>query len=375
MAPESAGAILEEHHMSEMTPLLESILDLYLDAAPWLVFGLLMAGLIKAWGPEKGMRRWLGGSGIRPVFAAAVVGAPLPICSCGVLPVAIGLRRAGASRGATTSFMISTPETGVDSVAVSYALLGPFMAVARPVAAVASAVFTGLLVGVFSEEKTETAPAEESTSCCSSSCGEDEGAEEETDPSPQSPPGPWQRVRSGIGYAFTDILDDIMAWLVFGIVLAGIVATLVPQGVLGAWGSGPAAMALMLVVGIPMYICATASTPLAAALLLTGVSPGAVMVFLLAGPATNVATLAVVRKEMGFQVSALYLIGICVSSLAVGVITDAMVSSLAIDINAELSAGAEFVPYWLAAASGALLALKTSGRRMASVLSAKTAAG
>lgn len=361
--------------MAQMASLTENILDLYLDAAPWLVFGLLMAGLIKAWGPEKGMRCWLGGSGVRPVFAAAVVGAPLPICSCGVLPVAIGLRRAGASRGATTSFMISTPETGVDSVAVSYALLGPFMAVARPVAAVASAVATGLLVGFFTKEKTETFPAEENTSCCSSSC---DGEEEKTNPSPPSPSGPWKRVLSGVSYAFTDILDDIMTWLVFGIVLAGIVATFVPQGVLGAWGSGPGAMVLMLVVGIPMYICATASTPLAAALLLTGVSPGAVMVFLLAGPATNVATLAVVRKEMGFQVSALYLIGICLSSLAVGVVTNATVSSLAIDINAELAAAAEFVPYWLAAASGtmlALLALKTGGKRLVSVFSAKTAAG
>lgn len=333
--------------MTQTASLGGNILDLYLDAAPWLLFGLVMAGLIKAWAPEEEMRRWLGGKGFKATFTAALAGAPLPICSCGVLPAAVSLRRAGASREATVSFMVSTPETGVDSVAITYALMGPFMAVARPLAAIVSAVFTGMLTSLApEEEKTEEAPA---TRCTNSGCG----SKKTETPSPN----PWKRAQEGIVYAFTDILDDILVWLVIGIVIAGMVATYVPAEYLSTWGSGLPAMAVMLVAGIPMYICATASTPLAAALMMAGVSPGAVMVFLLAGPATNVATLAVVRNEMGGRVVMLYLAGICVSALAAGMATDAVVSLLDIDITTELSAGDEFVPLWLAAASGVALAV------------------
>ncbi len=360
--------------MAETSSLAGNVLDLYLDAAPWLLFGLLMAGLIKAWTPEEIMRRWLGGKGFRPAAIAALVGAPLPICSCGVLPAAIGLRRAGASREATISFMISTPETGVDSVALSYALLGPFMAVARPLAAVASAVCTGMLTALAPDEDgiAEHRPAE--------SCSPDCRGTEKSEPSKSEPsePAAWKRASSGIRYAFSDILDDITPWLALGLVLAGLMATFVPPQALAAWGGGITAMAVMLVVGIPMYICATASTPLAAALLMAGVSPGAVMVLMLAGPATNVATLAVVRKEMGNRVAVLYLVGICLCSIAAGLVTDALFASMAIDIAAELSAGAEFIPFWLAAASGmalALLAARPYGSRLASMLSTKAALG
>jgi hypothetical protein len=340
-------------------------LDLVYDAAPWLLFGLLMAGLIKAWAPEEKMKRWLGGSGVKSTFGAALAGAPLPICSCGVLPVAVAMRRTGASREATVSFMISTPETGVDSVAVSYALLGPFMAVARPLAAVASAVFTGLLVALAPAEGQAgtSLPAPACDDCCSQ-------------PAVRQTPGPWARTRSGIVYAFTDILDDILVWLVIGLVVAGAVTTYLPPDFLNTWGSGPLAMAVMLVAGIPLYICATASTPLAAAFLIAGVSPGAVMVFMLAGPATNVATLAVVRREMGSAVAILYLAGICVSAVAAGLAIDAVVASLGIDIAAELAAADEFVPAWLAQASSvvlALLAARYFGTRMILVFTRKTA--
>jgi uncharacterized membrane protein YraQ (UPF0718 family) len=161
---------------------LASPLDLYLDAAPWLLLGLVAAGLIKAWVPETAMLRWLGGSG--PVLRAAVAGAPLPLCSCSVLPAAFGRRRAGASRGATVSFLIATPETRVDSVTVSYALLGPFMAVERPFVTLFSAVFTGLLVGW---GPAAPAPALV-TSTCAGSCGGSGTA-----PEPTPPPGPVRR--------------------------------------------------------------------------------------------------------------------------------------------------------------------------------------
>lgn len=361
--------------MTQTATLAANILDLYLDAAPWLVFGFFFAGLLKAWAPEERMRRWLGGKGFRPVLTAALVGAPLPICSCGVLPAAVALRRVGVSREATVSFMIATPETGVDSVALSYALLGPFLAVARPIAAVASAVATGMLCGLAPEDdaeaaaKVETPPA---AACPAAGCGG--GAQ----PGEATGPTPWGRTCSGLRYAFGDILAGIAPWLVLGLVLAGLTTTFVPPQALAAWGGGLPAMGIMLAIGIPMYICATASTPLAASLLIAGLSPGAVMVFLLAGPATNVATLAVVRKEMGNRVAVLYLAGIGLSAVAAGLITDALFAAMALDVSAELSAGAEFIPLplaWASAAALAVVAARPYGSRLVSAFSRKAAAG
>lgn len=323
-------------------------LALYLDAAPWLLLGLVAAGLIKAWVPDGVLTRWLGGRGIWPITKAALIGAPLPLCSCGVLPAALGLHRGGASRSATVSFLIATPETGVDSLAVSYALLGPFMAVVRPVAAIFSAIFTGLLSSLVPEPQAAPLPEAPSCSgCCSGSCSAPAVV----------PEGFLQKSVAGLRYTVTDILDDIAPWLAAGLVLAGIVATFVPPQALAAWGSGLPAMVLMLLVGVPMYICATASTPVAAALLLAGVSPGTVLVFLLAGPATNLATLAVVKRELGNGVLVAYLLGISVASIGLGLLTDVIASHLAINVMTQLGKGAELLPAWLAWGSGALLLL------------------
>ena len=329
----------------------EHLLDLYLDAAPWLVLGLITAGLIKAWLPEDRLNRWLGGNGVWSVTKAALVGAPLPLCSCGVLPAALGLRRAGASRGATLSFMIATPETGPDSVAISYALLGPFMTVARPVAAILSAIFTGLLGIFLGRERQPTIPLTatcDGGSCCASVC-DIEAAEP---PSPPLRKGLW-----GLRYAFTDILDDLVIWLGIGLILAALVATWVPPMAIAEWGSGFTAKLLMLLVGVPMYVCATASTPIAAGLLLAGISPGTVLVFLLAGPATNIATIAVIRKEMGSATMAAYLIGISLASVSLGLVTDGLAYLWGIDIMAQLDTGGEGVPGWLAMISGGALLL------------------
>ena len=233
---------------------------------------------------------------------AALFGAPLPLCSCGVLPVALGLRRAGASKEATVSFLISTPETSIDSVTVTYALMGPILAVYRPLAAVMSAMLTGVMVAFIKEEPrpqvdqpvsdcgagatccVSTDKSVESTSCCDSSSI----AVEQT-----------SKFKRAMYFAGAELLDDISRWLAFGIVFAGVMVTLVPEGWLAQWGGGLGAMLIMLVVGIPMYICAVASTPVAAGLLVAGVSPGAVLVFSLVGPATNIAGLMLIRQEMG----------------------------------------------------------------------------
>lgn len=335
---------------------LAHLLDLAMEASPWLLFGLLIAGLVKAWVPEERLGRLLGGRGMRAVITGALVGAPLPICSCGVLPAAIALHRGGASREAVTSFLVSTPETGVDSVALSYGILGPFMAVARPVAALFSAMVTGMAMTLLPAEATP--PLKDGGKCRDSGCGGSCSSSDTDDSSRPERTGTfWSRTRSGVRYAFTDILDDFVGWLVVGLVLAAATMTWVPPQTLGALGSGIFAMVAMVLLGLPMYICATASTPVAASLLLAGMSPGAVMVFMLAGPATNIATIGVVRDLMGNRGAAVYVGGIVASSLVAGLATDAVVTEFGIDVAARISGDSEIIPRWLAMAATGLVIL------------------
>lgn len=325
-------------------------LDFFLDAAPWLILGLVTAGLIKAWVPDALINRWMGNQGMGSIVRAAIVGAPLPLCSCSVLPVAMGIRRNGASKGATVSFLIATPETGVDSIAVSYALLGPFMAIVRPIAAVSSAILAGLLVG--HAEKTDptatTQPSPKPPCPTSSPCGCQQTAAKRS---------PLQKSMAGLRYAFTNILDDMALWMVVGLIIAGGVATLFPLHHLAQWGQGWEAMFVMLAVGSVMYICATASTPVAAALLHVGVSPGAVMVFLLAGPATNLATLLLVRKELGNRAATAYLLGISLGSILFGLLVDYLLISQGWSVAGIAQPEAETMPNGLAWGSLILLTL------------------
>ena len=332
--------------------LLHNILDVLNDASLWLLVGLLSAGLIKAWIPEDLMSRWLGGSGLWPVTKAAVIGAPLPLCSCGVLPAAVGLRRGGASKEATLSFLIATPETGVDSVAVTYALLGPFIAIYRPIAAISSAIFTGLTATVMlrSEKAEPTPPAFQPNAAFGNIA-----TIQVATPEPPPPASFGRRTYDGMIYAFTTLLDGIIHWILLGVLLAGVVLTIAPPDLLSTWGSGLPAMVMMILIGIPMYICATASTPIGAALLLAGMSPGTVLVFLMAGPATNIGTLAVVKKEMGQRAVYAYLIGMVISSIALGLTLDWSIAALNIDIQAQLENSSHFVSHELELAATLLL--------------------
>jgi uncharacterized membrane protein YraQ (UPF0718 family) len=333
--------------------LLQNLLYLYLEAAPWLLLGLVMAGLLKAWLPEGMLQKKLGRGRFLPILKATLIGAPLPLCSCGVLPAAMGLRRSGAPKSATVSFMISTPETGPDSIAITYALLGPFMAVVRPIAAILSALFTGLINSLFvpaepSEKRVITLPVVDTTRCdCENGvCG--------TMPNEQVD-GLWPRTLRGLRYAFTDILDDIWHWLFAGLILAALVMSYVPTESLTNWGDGFLAMLVMLLVGIPMYICATASTPLAAAMILAGVSPGTVLVFLLAGPATNLATMGVIYREMGVKTLVFYLLGIAVSSILLGILTNHLIDLWEISLTiGDISPNSE-TGKWFAAVCAVVL--------------------
>jgi len=330
------------------------LFDVVLDAAPWLLLGLFLAGLIKAWYPQSGIARLLGGTGFRPILNGALIGLPLPICSCGVLPLAVSLRRSGASRPATTSFLVSTPETGVDSIALSWGMLGPFVAIARPLAALFSAFTTGLLMTLLpAEEKVaQTASTTQEATSCADACVIDAAAGQETERLSFI-----AKTLAGLRFAFIDIFDDIALWLVIGLVLAAATLTWIPPQSFAGVGGNIVTMVVLVLIGIPMYICATASTPIAAALLAAGISPGAAMVFMLAGPATNVATLGVVNREMGGRAVVLYLIGIVASAIIAGLATDALAVALGIDVSIQIAAEAQLLPRWLEIACAAVLGL------------------
>ncbi|WP_336622627.1 MULTISPECIES: SO_0444 family Cu/Zn efflux transporter [unclassified Agarivorans] len=289
--------------------LLNNFVSLFLSAAPWLFLGFIIAASLKLGLPSRWLAKHLGNSKPSTTIKAAFIGAPLPLCSCGVIPAAMGLRRAGASKSATTSFLIATPETGVDSVAVSYALLGPVMAIVRPVAAITSAIVAGLLVGNSEDNKPVTS---EVKSCCSK-----KNASQQQQATAEVKLSVKQKISAWLN-SFAELVGDSYLWLLIGLVFAALIQTYLPESFMTRWGQGWITMLVMVLVGVPMYICATASTPIAAGLIIAGISPGAALVFMLAGPATNVATLMLVRQEMGMRALVAYLTGVVVSAMAFG---------------------------------------------------------
>lgn len=336
-----------------MTELLFNLYRLGLDAAPLLALGLFLAAVMRAWLPTHFLEKQLGQAGPGAIIKAALFGAPMPLCSCGVLPVALGLRRAGASKGSTVSFLVATPETGVDSIALSYGLLGPIMAVARPVVAVINAIVAGLLTG-WADASAPTHGGE-TKSCCASKA-------QTTAPSDTSRP----TLREGLHFTFGRLYEDMLPWLAVGLLFAALVQTFVPEQWLAQWGQGPLAMAIMILIGVPMYICASASTPIAAGLLLAGVSPGTVLVFMMAGPATNIAAVGLVYRELGRRALIAYLSSVAVVSIAAGLILDALVVNLGWRIEPSGGHHHSLLPEWLAATALlglVLLAIKPLRKR------------
>ena len=327
--------------------LIENFIDLFVESAPWLMLGLFVAGIMKVFVPSQLMAKHLGEPGLMSTVKAALFGAPLPLCSCGVIPAAVGLRRSGASKAATTSFLISTPETGVDSISISYAMLGPFMAIIRPIAAITSAIVAGILVGKDDTPANATQAsalnAEEEGSCCAS----------EVQPAEESLA---EKLKSGLRFTFVDLVRDIALWLLIGLAFAALIKTYVPNEFLVQWGDGFLAFVVMALVGVPMYVCATASTPIAAGLLFSGVSPGATLVFMLVGPATNIATVALVKKELGRRALAAYLTSVVGVGFAFGYLTNYLVGLWDMDFLAQAEQAHSMVNTPLAYASSMLLA-------------------
>lgn len=282
----------------------------FAEMSPYLLFGFFFAGLLSMLVSRRMVERHLGGSGLLPLFKASLFGVPLPLCSCGVIPVSMSLHKHGASRGATIAFLLSTPQTGVDSIFVTYSLLGPVFAIVRPVAALVTGFVGGILVNLFGPK--ETAPAQPA----------DQAQESGAIISHR------QKFLNGLKYGFVTLPRDIGKPLLFGLVVAAIISALVPDDFFAEYlGKGLPAMLIMMAIGIPLYVCASASVPVAAALILKGLSPGAALVFLMTGPATNAAGLATIWNTLGRRTAILYLLSVAGCSLAAGLLLDAIIQS------------------------------------------------
>ncbi len=338
------------------------------ESGPYLLVGFVIAGILAIVIPAQWIARRLGGDDVKSVATAAIIGVPVPLCSCSVIPTATQLRRSGASKGATTSFLISTPETGVDSIGATWALMDPLMTIVRPVAAFVTAFAAGVAVNLFG--KGSSGPLDEPQSV-EPNDGDAPAASDEGDdtpkgccshmaaaPAPEPAPAPsggddhchtgdhdhdhthdapteGHLLQRAFRYAFGTLLDDLTPWFLIGFAISGLIVVAVPDGFFAGNGlAGWTAMLAMLIAGVPLYVCATASTPIAAAMMAKGLEPGAALVFLLAGPATNVATMLVVRNLLGKRTLVLYLASIALMSLAIGALVNRLYPMFGLDPTA-----------------------------------------
>jgi uncharacterized membrane protein YraQ (UPF0718 family) len=288
--------------------------------SPYLLFGFLAAGVLSVLVSQRFVERHLGGRGLWPLLKASLFGVPLPLCSCGVLPVSMSLHKHGASKGSTISFLLSTPQTGIDSIFVTFSLLGPVFAIFRPLAAFVTGILGGGLVDLFVRGKQEQ---EQAPKCPDQCCD----GKQKT--------GKIARV---FRYGFLTLPRDIGKAMLVGLIVAAVISALVPDDFFAERlpATGILAMLIMMFLGIPIYVCATASVPVAAALILKGVAPGVALVFLITGPATNAAALATIYKALGARAATAYLLAVVVCALGAGLLLDAFFLELGASVQTHI---------------------------------------
>ena len=316
-----------------------ALLELTWEMAPYLLLGFLIAGILHVYFPKDKVTRYLGRNNFSSVFNASILGIPLPLCSCGVIPTGISFYKNGASKGSSVSFLISTPQTGVDSIFATYALLGLPLALIRPVIA----LFTGIMGGLatnFAVRKDPPPKAEKIIETGNHINGR----------------GSFARM---MHYAFVEFLQDIAKWLVIGLLLAALFAVLIPDDFFSEYlGNEFLGMLLILGASIPIYVCATGSVPIAAVLLMKGLSPGAAIVFLMAGPATNAATITVIGNVLGKKTLYAYLLSIIGGALLFGVLVNEFLPREWFQPHYHIGHeghGTHFLPEWLKVGSGLIL--------------------
>lgn len=292
-----------------ITDVFNTLITILNEMSPYVLLGFLFAGILHAFVRTELMTTHLSGNGISQSLKAAILGVPLPLCSCGVLPTAISLRRKGASISATSSFLIATPQTGIDSIVATYSLLGLGFAIVRPVAAFVTAILGGTIIGQLSKE-------------CDTKANCYNNPAYDTTPIKT---GLLNRTVEAVRYGFVDMVGSVGKWLVCGLVIAALITVLVPDNLFIGLANHPLlAMIAVVVIAIPMYVCATGSIPIAMSLMLKGLTPGVALVFLMAGPAVNFASFTMLSRSLGRKATICYILVIALSAIAIGSLIDLM---------------------------------------------------
>ena len=328
---------------------LNALWSFLIVSSPYLLFGLLISGMINHFVPMAMIKKWLGKDNFASVLKASIVGIPLPLCSCSVIPTAVTLKKSGAGNGATSAFLISTPESGVDSISITYGLMDLPMTILRPLAAFVYAFFAGILQFWLNDfEYIETEPVKKS--CCS-----------------KLKAGPVQNgtvidsVVSVFKFGYGKLIDDISFWLTVGIILGALIDVIVPADFFSELSMLENRL-MVLLIGIPLYVCASASTPIAVSLLLKGLSPGSAILFLLVGPATNISNIAVLQKYIGKKGVTINVFSIIFVALIFSFITDWLYANVfELKLNQILQSHDHSVSWWQDLCAAALVILLAKG--------------
>ncbi len=285
--------------------------DIYLEATPYLLLGFIVAGLLHQFVPSQVINRFVSGNPLIACLKAAIVGTPVPLCSCGVVPVGLGLHRDGVGKHASVSFLVATPENGVDSISLSYSLFGGMFTVVRIIVAIAVAVFTGMMVYLFDVRMAAPGRGEvqsEEGECC---VGDDHV--------------PSADRSNGLDFILHDFFPKISNWILFGFALSAVIMIFIPEGYMSSVDPR-VSLLLAAAIGLPLYVCASASTPIALSFLYAGMSPGACLVFLITGPATNAANIPLYVKELGAKATYLFYGSLFFFSIICGWLVDSFIS-------------------------------------------------
>jgi uncharacterized membrane protein YraQ (UPF0718 family) len=327
--------------------------DMVAEMAPYLIFGFAVAGVLHILIRPEAVQRLLGKPGLGAVLKACAIGVPMPLCSCSVIPVAASLRKSGASRGATAAFLSSTPQTGVDSILATYALMGGLFTAVRVAVAFVSGIVTGFLIELFCNDKEDKQAPPSPEHVEGAKPAEATFSPLKSPPSALSPqvstltPEPLTECemastpqKRGLGealrYGFVNLPADLAVALLVGLTLAGLITTLLPPDLIsGSFSTGPLAFLLATAISLPLYICATASIPMAYALMAAGLSPGAALIFLITGPATNTATLVTIWKMLGRRATLIYLSSLVIVAWLAGWFFNTILSTETIDHSAH----------------------------------------
>ncbi len=322
----------------------KSVWFLLLEMSPYLLFGFFIAGVLNLIIPREKIYTHLSGNKLSSIIKASLFGVPLPLCSCGVIPVAAYLRKEGAGKSSTVSFLSSTPTSGVDSILATYSLLGPLFAIIRPVAAFFAGIMSGSLTGILEKKQNEEKiKPSEGNSCII--CNTEESHSHNF----------LEKIKYIFQYGFIELIDDAGKWILIGVIAGGIIGFIIPGDFIEQYLGNPLlAYPIMLLISIPMYICATGSIPIAAALIIKGMTPGAGLIFLIAGPATNTATLAFVSGKLGKRILFIYLFSIIITALLFGLIVDHIWKISGEDMNL-ITGGMKMLPMWLKIFSAVIL--------------------